>query len=133
MRPFFRDAWRKQAAGEPLSALEALVADVVSMHPEYHRRLEDAEAPLDQEFYPEHGAENPFLHLGLHVALREQLGAGRPPAVRETYQRLLRRHGDAHRVEHQLMECIGRTLWEAQRSGTAPDERAYLECLRRLS
>ena len=133
MRQFFRDTWRKRRSGEVLSPLEALVADVVAMHPEYHDWLESRDAPLDQEFHPEGGIENPFLHLGLHVALREQLGAGRPAAVRQVFQRLLARHGDPHTVEHRMIECIGQTLWQAQRSGAAPDEQAYLECLRRLS
>jgi hypothetical protein len=30
------------------------------------------------------------------------------------------------------MEVLGRTLWEAQRSGCAPDEAAYLEAIRTL-
>jgi len=132
MRRFFRDAWCRHRQGKPLSPLESLVADVVAMHPEYHAWLEDPDAPLDREFYPDDGAQNPFLHLGLHVALREQLGAGRPEAVRTVYQRLLVRHGDAHAVEHQLIECIGQVLWEAQRNGTPPDEHAYVRCLRRL-
>ena len=32
-----------------------------------------------------------------------------------------------------MMECLGETLWEAQRAGREPDERAYLERLRRLA
>ena len=37
------------------------------------------------------------------------------------------------RAEHRMMEALGETLWEAQRNGRAPDERAYLERLQRLS
>ena len=32
-----------------------------------------------------------------------------------------------------MMECLGETLWEAQHTGGEPDERAYLERLRRLA
>jgi hypothetical protein len=32
-----------------------------------------------------------------------------------------------------MMECLGETLWEAQRNGVGPDERVYLERLRRLT
>jgi hypothetical protein len=35
-------------------------------------------------------------------------------------------------AEHRMMEALGRALWEAQRAGRLPDERAYLEDLRRL-
>jgi hypothetical protein len=31
-----------------------------------------------------------------------------------------------------MMECLGQALWEAQRKGQAPDEAAYLECLKAL-
>jgi len=29
------------------------------------------------------------------------------------------------------MECLGRMLWEAQRSALPPDGEAYVECVRR--
>jgi hypothetical protein len=31
-----------------------------------------------------------------------------------------------------MMECLGLALWEAQRRNRAPDEQAYLECLKKL-
>jgi hypothetical protein len=30
------------------------------------------------------------------------------------------------------MECLGESLWQAQRDNRLPDEDAYLECLRKL-
>jgi len=30
-----------------------------------------------------------------------------------------------------VLECLGETVWEAQRTGRPPDDNAYLECLRR--
>jgi len=132
MRLFFQACWRKQQQRLPMEPLEALVADVVAMHPEYHRLLESAQGPLDAEFSAESGQENPFLHMGMHIALREQLAAGRPAEVRDIHQRLTRLRGDAHPAEHEMMECLGRVLWEAQRAGTTPDEQVYFDCLRRL-
>ncbi|HKL76856.1 MAG TPA: DUF1841 family protein [Gammaproteobacteria bacterium] len=41
--------------------------------------------------------------------------------------------GDTHAAEHEMMECLGRSLWEAQRAGQEPDEQAYLECVRKLA
>jgi hypothetical protein len=40
--------------------------------------------------------------------------------------------GDAHAVEHAMIECLAETLWEAQSSNCAPDEQKYIERLRRL-
>jgi hypothetical protein len=36
-----------------------------------------------------------------------------------------------HDALHVLLECLGETVWQAQRTGMPPDEAAYLECLRR--
>ena len=49
MRKFYRDAWRKHQEKAPMEALEAMVADVVLMHPEYHPLLENELDDLDQE------------------------------------------------------------------------------------
>lgn len=112
--------------------MEAIVIDVIIAHPEYQPLLEDMETDLEREFLPEHGATNPFLHMGLHIALREQLGADHPRALRPVYQKLLARYGDAHAAEHQVIECIAETLAHAQRTGAPPDDQMYVECLRRL-
>ena len=125
-------AWSKARAGQPLEPMERLLADVIAEHPEHHPALESPSA-LESEFSPEAGRTNPFLHMGLHVAIREQLATDRPPGVRALYGELLPRYADAHRLEHALMECLAETLWDAQREGTAPDESRYLGRVRRLA
>lgn len=130
LRRFYQEAWRKRRANEALEPLERQVAEVVSEHPEYHALIE-SDAALAQDYTPEMGQSNPFLHMGMHLAIREQLGSDRPPGIAAAYRTLLLRLGDAHEVEHRMMECLGQALWEAQRAGRAPDEAAYLECLRR--
>ena len=132
IRSFFREAWQKHRAGSPVSSMEAIVIDVVAAHPEYHALLEDPHMDLKREYFPEHGAANPFLHMGLHVALREQLGADRPRALRPVYQQLVTRFGSAHEAEHQVIECIAESLAEAQRSGTPVSDHQYVDCLQRL-
>lgn len=132
IRSFFRDAWHKHRSGAAVTSMEAIVIDVIAAHPEYQPLLENPEADLDRDYAPEHGAANPFLHMGLHIALREQLGADHPKALRPVYQKLLKKFGDAHAAEHQVIECIAETLASAQRSGRPPDDRQYVECLQRL-
>jgi hypothetical protein len=133
-RRMFVEAWRKRQAGTVLEPLEALVADVVALHPEYHALLNSAEAAIAEEFMPERGVTNPFLHMGMHIALREQVGTDRPAGIAALYRRAAERRGDAHAVEHEMMECLGEVLWRAQRDNAVPDEAAYFECLnRRLS
>ncbi|MFM1891365.1 MAG: hypothetical protein RLZ44_442 [Pseudomonadota bacterium] len=130
LRRFFVSAWQKQQQAQPLEPLERLVAAVIAQHPEYQPLLrEDA---LDRDWTPEQGETNPFLHMGMHITLAEQLGSDRPPGVRALYQQIVQHQGDAHAAEHRMMDCLGLVLWEAQRAGRPPDEAAFLECLRRL-
>lgn len=129
-RRMFFEVWRKQQAGGPLSALESIVADVIRMHPEYHRLLDaDPGKTLDRDWLPEGGETNPFLHMGLHIAIHEQLSIDRPPGVRAAYSTLLQHHGDPHQAEHAMLECLAETLWRGQCEGRLPDEHAYLRCL----
>jgi len=66
----YLEAWRKFSARTPLEPLEAQLAAVIAEHPEYITWLESGETPLGAEFTPEGGRENPFLHMGLHLAIR---------------------------------------------------------------
>ena len=132
LRRYLAAAWRKAHAGLPLEPLERQIAALVREHPEYHALLADADLVTAHDYSPELGESNPFLHLGLHLALLEQVATDRPPGIRDHYQRLVRRTGDAHSADHLAMECLARTLWEAQRAGREPNEAAYLQCLARL-
>lgn len=131
-RRVFFEAFRKAEGGLPLEPLERLVAEVVRLHPEYHALLRAADSALGHDFLPELGQANPFLHMGLHIGLREQLATDRPAGVADVYRRLCLREGDGHAAEHRMIECLAQALWEAQRAGVMPDEARYLDCLRTL-
>lgn len=113
-----------------MTALETIIADVIRLHPEYHRLLEDAGKTLDKDWLPEGGETNPFLHMGMHIAIREQLSIDRPAGIKAAYGALLAHRGDAHAAEHEMLECLGETLWRAQRENKLPDEQAYLACIK---
>ena len=104
---------------------------VILEHPEYHVWL-DNKSVLQQEFSPDAGVDNPFLHMGMHIAVREQISTDRPPGTRSCYQILLGKYQDEHKLQHTMMECLGQCLWQAQTNRTLPDEMAYLESLRKL-
>ena len=133
MRRVFIDAWSKYCARQPLEDMERQIADVILLHPEYHALLADKEAALDSDYMPERGESNPFLHLSLHIAIREQLATRRPPEINELYQHLLTKLRDAHDVEHSMLECLGEVLWRAQRDAVEPDITDYVMCLRRAT
>jgi hypothetical protein len=132
LRRVYLDAWRKRQQGAVMEPLEAQVADVIALHPEYHAALEHAAQPLERDYSPENGESNPFLHMGLHLAVRDQVATDRPPGIREIFMALERRLGSTHEAEHRLIDSLADALWTAQRNGTPPDEQAYLESLRRL-
>ena len=131
VRRFFLDTWSKYRRAETLSGLEQTALAVILLHPEYHRMLEEPEPSLVREYTPESGELNPFLHLSLHLAIEEQLSIDHPTGVRGRFEALVRRTGSEHDAKHAILECLGETVWQAQRTGTAPDEQAYLECLDR--
>ncbi len=133
MRRMYLESWRKFSARQPLEPLEAQIAAVIAEHPEYLAWIEAGDAALAAEFSPESGRQNPFLHMGLHLAIREQVATDRPRGIAEIHRALAARLGDAHAAEHAMLEPLAEALWEAQRSQRMPDEQAYLDKLRRIS
>jgi len=132
LRRFYIEAWRKFQKKEPLQPLEAMIAEVVALHPEYHALLGDEEKAIGQDFSAENGQTNPFMHMGMHLGLREQLTTRRPAGIDAIYDKLVKRLGDPHEAEHHMIECLGQAMWQAQQSGVPPSEENYLECLKRL-
>ena len=130
VRTFFCEAWRKHRERLILEGAEAVAADLITHHPEYHTLLEDPQAAIEKEFTPEGGQMNPFLHLSLHLAVADQLAVDQPPGIRAAYEQL-RQRLDVHDAEHAVMECLGETLWRSQRDNTPMDANAYLDCVRK--
>jgi hypothetical protein len=133
LRQMYIDAWRKRRERMPIEPLEAQIADIIELHPEYHAALEDPDRVLDRDYSPEGGQSNPFLHMSLHLAIREQIATDRPSGIRQAFTEIARRFGSEHDAEHQMIELLAQAMWEAQRSGLPPDERLYLEQIRRLA
>jgi hypothetical protein len=131
LRRMYVEAWRKHREALPVEPVEDQIIRVIELHPEYARVLESGEDALDRDYTPEGGQTNPFLHMGLHLAIREQVATNRPAGIAEVHRTLTTAVGSLHEAEHVMIECLGEALWQAQRAGRAPDEAAYLEALRR--
>ena len=131
LRKMYADAWKKHCDKSPLTPLEAQIAAVVEWHPEYHDDV--TSEVLDKDYSPDGGKTNPFLHMGLHLGIREQVATNHPPGIREVFSTLTVKTGDAHDAEHQMIDCLAETLWEAQGQNSAPDEQKYLERLHNLT
>ena len=130
-RRMFSGGWRKRLDGLPATALETLIADVVAEHPEYQALVEHPEEAVEKEWTPEGGETNPFLHMALHLAIREQVATDRPAGIAAVHARLAGRLG-IHEAEHRMLEALGEAMWRAQRNNSAPDEVSYLESLRNI-
>ena len=129
VRQFFFDCWARYQARQPLSDLEKLALEVIHMHPEYQAVLDAPERSREQEYFPEMGETNPFLHMSLHLSILEQLAIDQPPGIVAAHAALLRKHGDAMQAQHDLMDCLAETVWRAQRDRQPPDAAAYLQCM----
>lgn len=131
VRRFFCEAHTKQRQAQPLTPMEALAAQWIAEHPEYHAELSDVVAALAASYSVEDGRSNPFLHLSMHLTITEQLAIDQPRGIKQAFELLASRLGSAHEAQHQVMECLGDMIWTSQRSGAPPDGHAYLDCVRR--
>ena len=129
VRRFFTDAWGKHLTRAPVTPLEAIAVDWMTEHPEYHDLLARPEDALTQDYTPERGESNPFLHLAMHLSIAEQVSIDQPSGIKAAVEGLTRRLDSPHDAHHQVMECLGEMLWTAQRRGLPPDGAAYIECV----
>lgn len=130
-RRFFFDAWQKFRDKQPLSDLEAIAFELMQLHPEYHAIFDHPERYADRDWLPEAGETNPFLHLSLHLAIREQVPIDQPLGIAAHYRRLSEKSGSTHDAEHLIMDCLAEMIWQAQRQGGPPDPDIYLNCLKK--
>ncbi len=130
-RQLFFDTWQKYRQREILSGMEDIALEVILLHPEYHDILDDADQYIDKDYLPEMGDTNPFLHMSMHMAIKEQLSINQPVGICERYERLLAKIGNEHDAAHQMMECLAEMIWQAQRNQASPDAVIYFECLDR--
>ena len=134
IRGFILACWNKREQSLiTLSALEQHVIRALNLHPEYQRLLDSGEDALQQDFPQGGDTSNPFFHLGLHITLYEQLQADRPAGIRTLYQTIQHAATDTHEAEHKLIHCLEQSLWEAQARNTMPDEKRYLECVKKIT
>jgi len=128
LRLMYKNAWEKHLQQQLLSPLESQIADVIQQHPEYHDFIKQ----IHKDFLPEAGESNPFLHMGLHLGLREQIATDRPAGIAKIYRKLLKNIGSPHDTEHAMIDCLGEAMWSSQVNNQAPDEAKYLRCLKKL-
>ncbi|SMM99439.1 hypothetical protein SPONN_589 [uncultured Candidatus Thioglobus sp.] len=125
-RQFLANAWQKFLDKKVLDALEIQLTQVIELHPEYHSLISNVEL----DYFPEQGEVNPFLHINLHLSLREQLSINQPAGIQEYYQQIIAKVKDPHEAEHKMMDCIAQMIFSSQKNNTAMNHQAYIDCLK---
>jgi hypothetical protein len=128
-RQFLFDVWKKFQQQVVLSDLEKIAVEVMQMHPEYHAILVAPERYMNEQYFPEMGATNPFLHLSLHLSVIEQISINQPIGIAQIYAQLRQQHNDSHLAQHEIVDCLAETIWQAQRSNSGLDAANYLTLL----
>ena len=131
VRRFFCAVLAKQRQGQPMEAIEVLANEWIQLHPEYHADLSDIDEALRLMQQPSETRENPFLHLSMHLSISEQCSIDQPPGIRQAVELLAARRDSLHDAHHEVMESLGRMIWESQRAGRPPDGQAYIDDIRR--
>lgn len=129
VRRFFCGVYAKSRAGQPLEAIELLVSQWIDEHPEYHPALSDVDAALAGMAQASETQDNPFLHLSMHLSISEQCSIDQPRGIRQAVELLTARRESLHQAHHEVMDCLGRMVWESQRAGRPPDGAAYIDCV----
>ena len=129
VRRFFCGVYAKSRTDQPLEAIELLASQWINEHPEYHAEFADLDAALAKMAQAEAGRENPFLHLSMHLSISEQCSIDQPRGIRQAVELLAAKRDDLHAAHHEVMDCLGRMVWESQRAGRPPDGAAYIDCV----
>ena len=129
VREFFFDTWAKSKANQTLSDLEEIGLKVMHLHPEYHTILDKPDYYKQVAYYPELGETNPFLHMSLHLSILEQISINQPIGIAAIYAQLTQKYQNEHDALHDILDCLGETIWLAQRNNTGLDSAHYLKLL----
>lgn len=129
-RLFLFDAWAKFKEKLSLTDLEKIAVEVIQMHPEYHVVFGAPERFMHQQYFPEMGETNPFLHITLHLSVIEQISINQPIGIDQIYDKLLQRHHDKHLAYHDVVDCLAETIWHSQRNNEALNSEHYLNLLK---
>jgi hypothetical protein len=131
VRRFFCGTYAKARSGATLEPIEILASQWIDEHPEYHAEFADVDAALASMLNVDPNKENPFLHLSMHLSISEQCSIDQPRGIRQAVELLTHKRNSLHEAHHATMECLGRMIFESQRSGRMSDGNVYIDCVQK--
>jgi hypothetical protein len=131
VRRFFCSVHAKAQSGQRMEAIETIASLWIDEHPEYHAELADVDAALAAMTQVEDDKTSAFLHLSMHLSITEQCSIDQPRGIRQAVELLTHRLDSLHDAHHEVMECLGKMIWESQRAGRPPDGNTYIACVQR--
>ena len=113
-RDFFYQTFAKMQQPAELNHLELMTSEIIKMHPEYHQFLKQPNLFHNKDFHTSDHLLNPFLHMGLHLTLKEFMILNQPEGIGNIYRQFCIIHSDQHEAEHAMIDCIQVIIHEAQ-------------------
>jgi len=131
LRQFYYDTWQKHKTHQALNDLEKQILAIMLEHPEYQNTFENNATTSTQDFSETLGQANPFMHMGLHLAVRDQIALDQPPGIQQLFQQQLNKGQKPHDLEHQIMDILAEQLWQDTQAQKPLDMANYLENLKK--
>ena len=122
-RKVFYDAWMCYTRGETLSEFDQRLVSVMQYYPEFTQHI------LPDEI-PNQSSQNPYLVMGAHLEVVEQVAQDRPKGIKPFYQSLALKVGG---VQAQIImrDVLLLVLDQSYQSGEVPDYSEYLQMLKK--
>jgi len=121
--------WQAAQAGQPLSGEEAMLAEIMREHTEWHHVWNRLDKISDAQL--EEDGVNPVMHLVIHQAVLNQINGELPP-VNDIYQKLLAQGIDRHEATHRIGTVFMEEFYLALKADRPFDETRYLHQLKQL-
>lgn len=137
---FFQDVWKKANTSNVLSPLEVMTFSIMQQHVEfYDLYFQDTKTALKENFFlntrkdgylleQQHKqADNPYLHLSLHLAVHEQISINQPIGIVPLFENLVKRLDSVHQANHEIIFCLIKEIKRAQINTSQLDSALYLQ------
>ncbi len=122
-RKVFYDAWMRHQERLALSEFDQRLIQVMLKYPQYTHCITPEEIPVEEGL-------NPYVVMGAHLELSEQIALDRPQGVRKVFQDLVIRYDD-QKAEKMMLDVLLSVLSQSYQRSEVPDYQVYLQLLKK--